>query len=230
MDWKKEELENGFVIQKTTNQEEKRILAKRVAEFAKDGEVIGFGSGSTSYFATEEIAKKIEKEGINIKAIPTSYEIRMLCAKLHIPTTTLLEKKPDWCFDGADEVDGNGWLIKGRGGALYQEKLNMVNAPTYILIDSSKRVKKLGEKFPIPVECTPMSKCYVEEQLKKIGANQIELRMAKGKDGPILTEQGNIILDVRFDTISKTLEKEIKTITGVVESGLFIDYNVTIMN
>ena len=81
--------------------------------------LFGFGSGSTSYLAVLAIAEKIKKENIKITAIPTSTEIRMLCGKLNIPTATLIEKKPDWCFDGADEVDNNKWLIKGRGGAMF---------------------------------------------------------------------------------------------------------------
>lgn len=230
MDWDMEILENGYKIPSTSNKEEKINLAIEVAKYVKNGQVIGFGSGSTAYLAVEEIAKKIKRDGIYIHAIPTSYEIKMLCAKLGIPTTTLLEKKPDWCFDGADEVDENGWLIKGRGGALYQEKLNMLNALTYILIDSSKKVKTLGEKFPIPVECVPFAKSYVEQELKQLGANKIQLRMAKGKDGPILTEQGNFILDVCFSDIKRQLEKDIKLITGVIESGLFIDYKIKILN
>ena len=108
----------------------------------------GFGSGSTSFLAVIAIAEKIREEGVNILAIPTSLEIKMLCSKLNIPTTTLLEKNPDWCFDGADEVDSNGWLIKGRGGAMFKEKLNIVSSKkTYILIDKSKKVNKLGGKF-----------------------------------------------------------------------------------
>ena len=153
----------------------------------------------------------------------------MLCGYLEIPTTTLNENKPDWSFDGADEVDNNKWLIKGRGGAMFKEKLNMVNSPiTYILIDKSKRVEKLGSKFKVPVECFSESVNYIKSELINIGGSEIELRKAIGKDGPCITENGNLILDVKFDNISQDLEKKIKSITGVIESGLFIDYNVEI--
>ena len=132
----------------------------------KDGQVIGFGSGSTSYLATIAIADKIKKENLHITAIPTSLEIKLLCDFLDIPITTLNEKKPDWCFDGTDEVDENNWLIKGRGGAMFKEKLNIANSPiTYILIDKSKRVKKLGEKCKIPVECFPDALNFIKEKL-----------------------------------------------------------------
>ena len=192
--------------------------------------LFGFGSGSTSYLAVLAIAEKIKKENIKITAIPTSTEIRMLCGKLNIPTATLIEKKPDWCFDGADEVDNNKWLIKGRGGAMFKEKLNMVNSPiTYILIDKSKRVSSLGEKHKIPVEIYPDSIRYVTEEIIKLGAEEITLRQAKHKDGPVITENGNLILDVKFKNIEEDLEKNIKSISGVIESGLFINYNVKII-
>ena len=192
--------------------------------------LFGFGSGSTSYLAVLAIAEKIKKENIKITAIPTSTEIRMLCGKLNIPTATLIEKRPDWCFDGADEVDNNKWLIKGRGGAMFKEKLNMVNSPiTYILIDNSKKVNSLGKKHKIPVEIYPDSISYVTDEIIKLGAEEITLRQAKHKDGPVITENGNLILDVKFKNIEKDLEKNIKSISGVIESGLFINYNVEII-
>ena len=211
--------------------EEKEKIAKQITEKVKDGQVIGFGSGSTSYLTVIEIAKKIKEENINIIAIPTSLEIKMLCARLEIPTASIMEMKPDWSFDGADEVDNNNWMLKGRGGAMFKEKLNIANSPiTYILIDKSKRVEKLGSKFKVPVECFPEAINYVKEELVKLGGKEIELRRAIGKDGPILTENNNVILDVKFEEITKELEKDIKAIPGVIESGLFIGYNVEIVS
>ena len=211
--------------------EEKEKIAKQITEKVKDGQVIGFGSGSTSYLTVIEIAKKIKEENINIIAIPTSLEIKMLCARLEIPTASIMEMKPDWSFDGADEVDNNNWMLKGRGGAMFKEKLNIANSPiTYISIDKSKRVEKLGSKFKVPVECFPEAINYVKEELVKLGGKEIELRRAIGKDGPILTENNNVILDVKVEKITKELEKEIKAIPGVIESGLFIGYNVEIVS
>lgn len=155
----------------------------------------------------------------------------MLCRNLGIPTTTLNENKPDWCFDGADEVDKNNWLIKGRGGAMFKEKLNIANSPiTYILVDNSKRVEKLGLKHKIPVECFEGATIYVKQMLEMLGAKDIKLRRAIGKDGPCITENGNLILDVKFENITENLEKDIKSITGVIESGLFIGYNIKIID
>ena len=229
MYWDKNIL-NKIEFDNISNIEEKKKLGEIIANKVEDGQVIGFGSGSTSYMATLAIADKVKKEGLNITAIPTSYEIKMLCSYLGIRTASLIECKPDWSFDGADEVDHNKNLIKGRGGASFKEKLNIVNSPiTYILIDKSKKVDKLGENFKIPVECVLDSVNYVKEELIKLGGKDISLRKAVGKDGPIITENSNAILDVKFDNITDDLENKIKSITGVIESGLFIGYNVEIL-
>ena len=230
MEWNKEFLQKPMWDNEISNREQKEKIAKEIAKIANDGDVIGFGSGSTSYLAAIEIENRIQNEGIKITAIPTSYEIKMLCTYLNIPTATLEEKRPDWCFDGADEVDSNNWLIKGRGAAMFNEKLNIVaSTKNYILVDDSKIVNRLGEKFPIPVECNPKAINLVKEELFKLGANEIELRKAVKKDGPVITENGNLILDVRFNEIKEDLERNIKNITGVIESGLFIGYNVQIV-
>lgn len=213
-----------------SNKEEKEKVAEKIAQKVKDGDVIGFGSGSTSFLATIAIAKRIKEENLKITAIPTSHEIRVLCTSLGIPTTTLIDKKPDWCFDGADEVNSQGWLIKGRGGAMFKEKLNIVNSKeSYILVDSSKFVYKLGEKFPVPIECFPQAICSVKNELAKFPIKSMNIRLAKGKDGPIITENGNIIIDVVFEEINENLEKDLKSIVGVIDTGLFIGYPVTIL-
>ena len=231
MEWCKEILEQ-VKFENISNEDEKKKIAQRIAQKVKDGEVIGFGSGSTSYLAVKEIGKKIKEEKIKILAIPTSYEIKMLCTELEIPTTTIMEHKPDWCFDGADEVDANNWLITGRGAAMFKEKLNIANSKiTYILVDKSKMVKELDTNFPIPVECYPLALNSVKEKLIELGAIEIKLRQALKKDGPVITENNNLILDVRFTEIYETLEKDIKDITGVIESGLFTNsYNIEIIN
>ena len=213
------------------NEEEKKDVANEIANKIKDGDIIGFGSGSTAYLTIKAIAEKMQKENIKITAIPTSYEVELLCNFLNIPTTTLQSAKPDWSFDGADEVNQDNWMIKGRGGAMFREKLNIANSTiTYILVDKTKLVKKLGENFAIPVECYPGSLNYVKEELLILGAKSVEIRRAEKKDGPIITESGNIILDARFDEISEHLEKDIKSITGVIESGLFIGYPVEVIS
>ena len=212
------------------NLEGKQKVADEIATRVKDGDILGVGSGSTVYVALIAIAKRIKEEGLKVKAIPTSIEISLFCAKLGIPLTTLFENKPDWLFDGADEVDPDKSLIKGRGGAMFKEKLLISSSPkNYIIVDDSKLVKKLGTNFPVPIEVFPTALLHVEEELKKLGVTELLLRPAKGKDGPIITENGNLILDARFHDIGKDMEQAIKSITGVIESGLFINYNVEIL-
>ena len=230
MDWNREILEKPMWKEEITNRQQKELLASKMAERVQDGDVIGFGSGSTSYLTVLKIAEKIQKENLKIVAIPTSHEIKMLCTYLNIPTASLEEKKPDWCFDGADEVDHDNWMIKGRGAAMFNEKLNIKSAnKTYILVDESKIVNTLGSKFPIPVEVNPMAINLVKQEIYNMGATEIKLRVALRKDGPVITENGNLILDVRFNNIDETLERRLKNITGVIETGLFIGYNVEIL-
>ncbi len=216
-----------------SNREEKEAVAERVAREVQDGQVIGAGSGSTAFLALHAIARRIEREGLAVTAVPTSTEVALACAALGIPTTGLAEARPDWGFDGADEVaevSGVVGLLKGRGGAMFREKLVMASqARTFILVDRSKRVERLGTRFPVPVETHPEALHLVAEGLDRLGATEARLRPAERKDGPVVTETGHLILDVRFPRIAATLETEIKAIPGVIESGLFLGYPVEIL-
>lgn len=229
MEWNKNIIQTSEWNGEISNFAEKEKIAKKVASRLKNGDVIGVGSGSTSYIATKEIAKKMKEEGLNITAIPTSYETKLLCTQLGIPTNTITEKKPDWSYDGADEVSKENWLIKGRGGAMFKEKLNIAASKvTYILVDESKFVENICDKFPIPIEIMPESVNLVRQKLFDMGAESVVLRLAKGKDGPVITECGNIILDTVFRNVDDKLESKLKQIVGVIETGLFIGYNIVI--
>lgn len=213
-----------------TNREGKQRVAARIASMVKDGDIIGVGSGSTAYLALIKIAERIRTENIQVRAITTSLEIKMACAKLGIPLTSLLEYKPDWTFDGADEIDDNHNMIKGRGGAMFKEKLLISSSPrTYIIADASKMVSKLGSRFPVPVEVFPDALVHVDQALRSLSPQEIKLRMAQSKDGPVITENGNLILDVWFNNIPDNLEHAIKSITGVIESGLFMHYEIELI-
>ncbi|WP_455673950.1 ribose 5-phosphate isomerase A [Phocaeicola sp.] len=230
MEWKNSIIKDLQWSDTIINRESKEHVATEIASKAQHGDIIGVGSGSTVYLALFALAKRIQEEGLQIQVIPGSIEISMTCTQLNIPQTTLWNKKPDWTFDGADEVDPMHRLIKGRGGAMFKEKLLICNsALTYIIVDETKLVDRLGSKFPIPVEVSPTAFTYADSKLKELGASQVILRLAKGKDGPILTENGNFILDAWFNDIPQSLEKDIKYITGVIESGLFIGYKVEII-
>jgi ribose 5-phosphate isomerase A len=204
------------------NLEAKQRVGEILASRVNDGDVIGFGSGSTSFIAIQAIAATLKKRKITCTAIPTSQEVSFACAALGIPTLSLVDARPSWAFDGADEVDPAHNLIKGRGGAMFKEKLIIDSSPrSFILVDRSKLVSRLGEKFPIPIEIAPTAVSHVSDKLHKMGASQLELRLGAGKDGPVITESGNLIIDARFDHIETGLEASIKGICGVIESGLF---------
>lgn len=231
MDWEKTIIDSLEWGKEISNREEKQKVADKIASMVKDGDIIGVGSGSTAYLALLKIADRIRTEQLHIHAIPTSQEIKMACAKLGIPLTSLLEHKPNWTFDGADEIDPNHNMIKGRGGAMFKEKLLISSSPqTFIIADPSKMVSKLGSRFPVPVEIFPDTLIHADQALRSLSPVDIKLRMAQGKDGPIITENGNLILDVWFNNIPDNLENAIKSITGVIESGLFMHYEVKIIS
>lgn len=231
MKWKNPVANKSFGQQPIKNREEKQKVAEQIASRVKDGDVIGVGSGSTSSLALEEISKWMMEKNLNITAIPTSREAELACSALSIPVTTLSCRRPDWVFDGADEVDPDHNLIKGRGGAMFMEKMVIASAKeVYILVDESKFVDKLGATFPVPVEVDPRAINLVETELEQYQALDISLRPAAGKDGPVYTEAGNVILDVFFETVTDTLEKDLAAIPGVMETGLFIGYPVEVIS
>ena len=214
----------------TSNQAAKEEVGRQLAEKVQDGQVIGVGSGSTSYLAILAIAERVRREKLHVTAVCTSHEVTLACVTAGLPVGSLQQLCPDWAFDGADEVDPERNLIKGRGGAMYLEKIVIDAAPkSYILVDQSKLVKRLGEKFPIPVEVFPVALRLVERELIAMGATEVVMRPATGKDGPIITQSGNLILDVHFKEIGKSFERDIKAITGVIESGLFMGRDVEIL-
>lgn len=205
-----------------TNKEVKIKLAQKILSKVEAGQTIGFGSGSTSYLAALEIIKVVKEKNIEITAVTTSEDMEELCKENGIKTITLSEAELNWAFDGADEVDERNRLIKGKGGAMFREKLNMISSPiTYILVDNTKLVKRLGETSPIPVEVFPSAIKYVSEKLEELGSTEILYRG--------ISENGNAILDARFENIEDDLEKKLKVIPGVIETGLFIGYNVEII-
>jgi ribose 5-phosphate isomerase A len=212
------------------NLEAKQKVAARVTAMVRDGDVFGAGSGSTSYVTILAIGARVRAEGLRCMAVPTSHEMMLACVAAGIPVTSLWENTPAWCFDGADEVDPANNMIKGRGGAMFREKLVMrAAARTVILIDESKKVAQLGQKFPVPVEIHPSALPVVEAAVRNLNASEIVLRLGKGKDGPVITENGNFILDVRFTDIAEGLERELKAITGVIETGLFQGFSVEVL-
>jgi ribose 5-phosphate isomerase A len=212
------------------NEPAKRAAAVRMAERLRPGDVVGVGSGTTSWVTIEALAARGDAEGIAWTAIPTSLESELACARRRVPTGTLASLRPDWSFDGADEVDPAANLIKGRGGALLREKLVMTASPErYVVVDPSKLVDRLGTRFRVPVEVVPEAVRLVRDELARRGVDDVVLRRAEGKDGPVITERGNFLLDARMAEIGERSEAELKAIPGVVESGLFLGYRPTVV-
>ena len=121
MDWKNHLIKHLQWSDSIINREAKEHVAREIAATAKDGDMIGAGSGSTVYLTLFELSRRIREEYLHIEVIPASQEISMTCIQLGIPQTTLWNKRPNWTFDGADEVDPQQNLIKGRGGAMFKE-------------------------------------------------------------------------------------------------------------
>jgi ribose 5-phosphate isomerase A len=229
MKWDKAAVYDSWPVA-ISNRAAKEALGRQMADKVEDGQVVGVGSGSTAYLAVLAIGERVRREELGVSVICTSPELTLVCAAVGLPVASLLQARPDWAFDGADEVDPDRNLIKGRGGAMFMEKVLMWASPrNFILVDPSKLVSKLGTKFPIPVEVLPVALRLVEYELQALGATEMPLRLAVGKDGPVVTENGNFILDVRFGAIHKELERDIKAIPGVIESGLFWGRDIEII-
>jgi ribose 5-phosphate isomerase A len=207
-------------------EEAKRNAALEAVKHVKDNFVIGLGSGSTVAYAIEEIGNRIKREEIRVLAVPTSYQAFTLAVKHEIPITTL-EEHPilDLTIDGADQIDGELNLIKGMGGALTREKIVASASKKLIIIaDERKRVKLLGENnHPVPIEVLLFAAPIVVRKTKEMGGTPF-LRESNKKVGPVITDNGNIIVDVNFGIVKKPaeLERKLRDLSGVVETGLFV--------
>jgi ribose 5-phosphate isomerase A len=232
MDWNAAESDHPEWPTTIENYDAKSHVADQVAERLHDGDVVGVGSGSTSMLALHALVAEARRQAWHFSAITTSLEMAIACAELSVPTTGLLQARPDWSFDGADEVDGDLNMIKGRGGAMLREKLLLASSPVrYILIDESKRVTKLGEKVLVPVEVIPEALQLVQSRLLEgFDVREVELRMAIAKDGPVITEHGNVILEVKFADITAELDIRLNCVPGVAGSGLFFGFHPSIIS
>lgn len=206
-----------------TQDEAKRMAARRALEFVEDGMSLGLGSGTTSAMFIQELGERV-KGGLKVRGIATSAASQKLAESLSIPITTFDETPVlDLAVDGADEVGPGLALIKGGGGALLREKIVESAAKKFIVIaDGSKLVKKLG-KFPLPVEVIQMALPLVKHRLEALGLNP---KLRYHKDGSLyVTDENNVLLDCacgEIDDPAKTAA-DIRAIVGVVEHGLFLN-------
>ncbi|MDR2730767.1 MAG: ribose-5-phosphate isomerase RpiA [Treponema sp.] len=194
----------------------------------KSGMKLGLGTGSTAIHAVRRVGELLAKGELkDITAFATSFQTEIECEKLGIPFYPLNSRELsgglDLTIDGADEVDPKNYLVKGGGGAHLIEKIAAYMSTLYIItVDNSKLVENLGVRFSVPVEVVPEARLQAAKTLGKLDAS-VTLREALRKAGPVITEHGNIILDIRFSTPvdPALMENEINHIPGVVENGFF---------
>jgi ribose 5-phosphate isomerase A len=207
-------------------EELKRKAALEAVKHVKNGFVVGLGSGSTAAYAIEALGERIKRKSLSVLGVPTSYQAFLLAVKHGIAVTTL-EEHPEInvTIDGADQIDAKLNLIKGMGGALAREKIvASASKQNIIIADESKKVKALGENgHPVPVEVLPFAVSIVKHKIEALGGKPV-LREGKGKVGPVITDNGNVVIDASFGVIRNAaeLELKLKMIPGVVETGLFI--------
>ena len=204
----------------------KQKAALEAVKHVKDGFVVGLGSGSTAAFAIEALGERIKKENLHIMGIPTSYQAFLLAIECGIPITTLDEHPEiNVTIDGADQVTPELNLIKGMGAAMAREKIVAAASKLNVLIaDQNKKVKLLGENNQVvPIEVLPFAISLAKRKLVAIGGKPT-VREGKGKLGPVITDNGNAILDTYFGEIKDPAELavKVKMIPGVVETGFFI--------
>jgi ribose 5-phosphate isomerase A len=206
--------------------EAKRNAALEAVKHVKSGFVVGLGSGSTAAYAIEILGEKVRSKKLNVKGVPTSAQAFLLAVKQGIPVTSLDEHPVvDVDIDGVDQVDADLNLIKGMGGALAREKIvASASRLNVIVADVGKRVRVLGENnHPVPVEVLTFAAEVVQRRIVGLGGKPT-VREGKGKLGPVITDNGNMIVDAVFGEIGDAagLEQRLKMIPGVVETGLFI--------
>ena len=189
---------------------------------------IGLGTGSTAMPAVKRLAERIKDGSLSdIKAVATSFQTTIACEESGIPVFSMNAREInghlDLAIDGADEINPEKQLIKGGGGALLIEKIVAYNADSFVIVaDSSKDVESIGTVFAVPVEIVSEARVAVINALEKLGAS-CSLRQGVRKAGPVITDNGNLILDITWKDVpdAAEMENEINRIAGVVENGFF---------
>ncbi|MCP9800660.1 ribose-5-phosphate isomerase RpiA [Synechococcus sp. RedBA-s] len=205
----------------------KLAVATAAVDQIRDGMVVGLGSGSTAALMIRELGARLQRGELSgITGVTTSFQGEVLAAELGIPLQSLnAVSRIDLAIDGADEVDPAFQLIKGGGACHVQEKLVARRADRFVVVvDSSKLVERLNLEFLLPVEVLPGAWRQVKAELEAMGATG-DLRMAVRKAGPVVTDQGNLVLDLRFAggiADPPALEQAINNLPGVLENGLFV--------
>ena len=209
----------------------KRAVGEAAAARVHSGMTVGLGTGSTTTFAIARLGERLRKGELReLRGVATSYAAAALAREHGLPLTTLDdlfagEGKIHLAIDGADEVAPDLSLIKGRGAAHLREKIVDALAEEFIVVvDGAKLVQRLGTSQPVPVEVLPLAVAPVLRAVKALGGVPT-LRLASAKDGPVITDQGNMVIDVKFEGIDDpgALEQTLNNIPGALANGLFVN-------
>jgi ribose 5-phosphate isomerase A len=205
---------------------EKLAAGIAAAGVVKSGMVVGLGTGSTVAYTIRELGRRIKEEGLKILGVVTSYQSEMLSIEAGIPLTTLAQHPElDLAIDGADQIDSKLYAIKGGGAAHTREKIVSSSSKSFLVVADESKVSVQLDKV-VPVEVLPFAKELVMKKIRELGGEP-ELRLALRKDGPVITDNGNFILDSSFGVIKdpEELALQLSLIPGVVEHGIFSNVN-----
>ncbi len=206
----------------SANANAKKAAGESAAALVKDGMVVGLGTGSTVAWTIKMLGHRVKEEGLDILGVPTSYQAETLAIASGVKLTSLSQHPVlDLAIDGADQIDFNLFAIKGGGAAHTREKVVSSSARRFIVVaDETKYAEKLSH--PVPVEVLAFAARLVDQRLKELGGAPV-LRLGKMKDGPVITDNGNFVMDVDFGVIEdpEALAAKLCQIPGVVEHGIF---------
>lgn len=202
-------------------EEMKRRAAESAVTLVKDGDVVGLGTGSTAAYAIRALSERVDA-GSDIRGVPTSYDSRALAVEEGVPLTSLDVATPDIVIDGADAFDGDLNLVKGGGAAHAREKVVACAADrVVIVVDETKESETVDA--PVPLELLDFAVAHVRERVEALGG-EFGLRESRGKDGPVVSDNGNVVADASFDGYdAAALAEELDGVAGVVEHGLFVN-------
>lgn len=203
----------------------KQAAGEHAAQLVENNMVVGLGTGSTAAYAIKELGRRVAS-GLKILGVPTSYHSAFLAAESGIPLTTLDEHPvPDIAIDGADQI-AKSTAIKGGGGAHTREKIVALSSKTFVIVaDESKCADILNH--PVPLEVLPFARKLVAKQIAELGG-KAQVRMGINKDGPVISDNGNFIMDADLGEIDDPvfLDEAISQCAGVVEHGIFTDIDI----
>jgi len=206
-----------------TRSREKEASAISAVSLVRDGMVVGIGTGSTAAYAILELGRLVDS-GLDILCVPTSYQSEMLAVQQKIPITTLSEHPEiEIVLDGADQIDRNLVAIKGGGAAHTREKVIAHAASVVVLMVDHEKVVS-GLDHAVPIEVLPYARTLVEREVRALGGIPA-LRMAARKDGPVITDNGNFVIDAEFGAIDDPgrLSDAINAFVGAIEHGIFLN-------